>query len=78
VRCSGPVTAAATIPAAPVLALMAVGAVVAVLGHGARSRSVVALGLTLLFLATAAMVVVGFAAYQQDPNDPRPCTTALC
>jgi hypothetical protein len=72
------VTAAATLPAAPVLALMAVGAVIAVLGHGARSKTVVALGLTLLFLATAAMVVVGFAAYQQNPNDPRPCTTALC
>ena len=76
--CSVAVIAAATIPAAPVLALMAVGAVVAVLGHGARSRTVVAIGLTLLFLATAAMVVVGFAAYQQNPNDPRPCTTALC
>ena len=74
----GPVAAASTLPAAPVIALMAVGAIVAVLGHASRSKSVVAVGLVVLFIATAAMVVVGFAAYQQDPNDPRPCTTALC
>jgi disulfide bond formation protein DsbB len=70
--------AASTLPAAPVIALMFVGVLVALFGHGSRSRAIVALGLALLFLATAAMIVGGLAAYEQDPGDPRPCTTALC
>ena len=30
-----------------------------------------ATGLAILFLATAGMVVGGFAAFQDDPGDPR-------
>jgi hypothetical protein len=61
------------VPVAPVVAGMAVGVVVAVLGHVVQSSRVVAAGLVVLFLATAGMVVAGLAAYHQNPNDPRPC-----
>jgi hypothetical protein len=63
--------AASSIPAAPVIALMAVGVVVAIVGHATRSRGAVALGLAILFLATAGMIVGGFAAYQGGDSDPR-------
>ena len=60
------------IPAAPVLILMAVGVVVAVAGHLYGSRTVVGMGIFILFLATAAMVVGGFLAFQGGEQDPRP------
>jgi uncharacterized membrane protein len=60
------------VPAAPVLILMAVGVVVAILGHLYGSRTVVAMGIFILFLATAAMVVGGFIAFEGGENDPRP------
>jgi hypothetical protein len=63
--------AAAEITAAPVIALMFAGVVIAIAGHLFGSRAVVATGLAILFLATAAMVVGGFVAYQGDPTDPR-------
>jgi hypothetical protein len=62
-----------SIPAAPVIAAMLAGVVVATMGHAARNQRVVGVGLAILFLATAAMIVVGFAAFDQNPNDPRPC-----
>jgi hypothetical protein len=61
-----------TIPAAPVLALMGFGVLLAIAGHLYGSRSVVATGIAILFLATAAMVVGGFIAYQGEESDPRP------
>ena len=60
------------VPAAPVLILMAIGLFVAIGGHLYGSRTVVGMGIFILFLATAAMVVGGFVAYQGDENDPRP------
>ena len=68
------VLAASEIPAAPVLAIMAFGVLLAIGGHLYGSKSVVATGLAILFLATAAMVVGGYVAYQnEDSNtDPRP------
>jgi hypothetical protein len=66
------VSVPATIPAAPVLGLMALGVVVALFGHAARMRGAVALGLAILFLATAAMVLAGFADFRgSSGNDPR-------
>ena len=59
------------VPAAPVLILMAVGVLLAIGGHIYRSRTVVGMGLFILFLATAAMIVGGFVAYQGDEPDPR-------
>jgi len=63
--------AASDIPAAPVLAVMGLGVLVALGGHVVRSRGAVALGLVLVFLATAGMIVGGFAAFHQDSTDPR-------
>jgi hypothetical protein len=65
------VLAASDIPAAPVLGLMAIGVVIAIVGHVVRSKATVATGLAVLFLATAGMVVGGFAAFSQDSSDPR-------
>jgi hypothetical protein len=63
--------AASTLPAAPVLALMGFGVVVAIAGHAARARWLVITGLVILFLATAAMVVGGGVAFHGDQDDPR-------
>jgi hypothetical protein len=63
--------AASDIPAAPILALMAFGVVLAIVGHAMRSRGTVATGLAILFLATAGMIVGGFASFQDDSKDPR-------
>ena len=66
------VLAASDVPAAPVLAVMAFGVLLAIGGHLYGSKTVVATGLAILFLATAAMVVGGFVAYQGEESDPRP------
>ena len=66
------VLAMSDIPAAPVIGMMTLGVVIALVGHMSKSYRVVAVGLALLFIATALMVVVGLAAYNQDPSDPRP------
>ncbi len=60
-----------TIPAAPILALMAFGVLIAIGGHLYGSRSVAATGIAILFLATAGMVAGGFAAFQNEESDPR-------
>ena len=65
------VAAVSTVPAAPVIGLMAIGVVIALVGHATRSRGTVATGLAILFLATAGMVVGGFAAYHGGDTDPR-------
>lgn len=64
---------ASDIPAAPVVGLMAFGVVIAVLGHSARNTKVAGVGIAVLFVATALMVIVGYAAYNDNPNDPRDC-----
>ena len=66
------VLAADTLPASPVLALMALGILVAIAGHVAASPRIVGLGLALVFLATALMILGGFAAYEGGEQDPRP------
>jgi hypothetical protein len=60
------------VPAAPVLLLMAIGVLVAIGGHLYGSRTVVGMGIFILFLATAAMIVGGLLAYEQEDPDPRP------
>jgi hypothetical protein len=60
-----------TLPAAPILAMMAIGVLIAIGGHVYRSRAVVATGLLILFVATAAMVVGGYLAYNGGDTDPR-------
>ena len=66
------VLAADTLPAAPVLALMAFGVIIAIGGHLYGSRGAVATGIAILFLATAAMVIGGYVAFTRDESDPRP------
>ena len=63
--------AAETIPAAPVLIFMAVGVIVATIGHASKSRSLVIAGLTILFMATFAMVVGAYVAYERGETDIR-------
>jgi hypothetical protein len=63
--------AAAELPAAPVVGAMTFGVVVALVGHITRDQKVVAVGLGVLFLATAAMVVLGYAAWEGGEVDPR-------
>jgi fatty acid desaturase len=60
------------VPAAPVLILMFFGVLLAIGGHLYGSKTVVGMGIFVLFLATAAMIVGGFLAYEQDDVDPRP------
>ncbi|HEU4658818.1 MAG TPA: hypothetical protein VFR97_14915 [Capillimicrobium sp.] len=67
------VLAVSGISAAPVIAVMGFGVLVTLAGHVLKVRYVVATGLAILFLATAAMLAGGYAAYHDDPSaDPRP------
>ena len=45
---------------------------IAIAGHIGANARVVGLGLALVFLATALMVLGGFAAYEGGETDPRP------
>ena len=64
--------AASDVPAAPVLILMFLGVGLAIFGHLYGSNTVVGFGIFVVFLATIAMVVGGYIAYNDDPKDPRP------
>jgi hypothetical protein len=66
------IAATETIPAAPIVVLMGIAVLLTIGGHLYGARSIVAAGLAILFLATAAMVVGGYIAYQGDETDPRP------
>ncbi len=57
--------------ALPVLAAMAFGVTLAFVGHVAKNRLVVAVGIASLFVATAMMIIVGMAAYNDAPGDPK-------
>jgi uncharacterized Zn-binding protein involved in type VI secretion len=72
VRAALVLAASGDVPAAPVLALMGMGVVVAIVGHMARSPRVVAAGIAILFAATILMIIGGLAAFQGDETDPRP------
>lgn len=61
----------ADIPAAPVFGLMTFGIVIAIAGHIVRDRRAVAIGIAVLFVATALMIIGGLVAYQGDDTDPR-------
>jgi hypothetical protein len=67
-----PALGATSLSALPVLVLMAAGIVIAIAGHVVRSARMVGAGLALVFLATALMILGGFAAFQGDERDPRP------
>ena len=44
---------------------------VTVLGHAAKMKNLIVIGLLMLFMATAAMVVGGYIAYNAEESDPR-------
>lgn len=60
-----------TLPAAPVLIFMAFGVLLALVGHASKSRGLVVTGLAILFMATAALVVGAYVAYEGGETDPR-------
>ena len=70
--------AATEIPAAPVVVFMALGVLVALVGHASKSRSLILTGLMMLFLATGAMFVGAYAAFQEGEADPRPECGKTC
>ena len=72
------VLAASEIPVAPVVIFMAVGVLIAMFGHASKSRSTVMAGLMILFIATGAMFVGAYIAYQGDESDPRPECGKTC
>lgn len=65
--------AASDLSAAPVAALIALGVIVGIAGHIARSRRTVVTGIAILFVATALLIAGAYVAYTDDPADPRPC-----
>ena len=72
------VIAAGEIPAAPVVGVMAFGLVVAIVGHVAKNNALVGLGIAVLFLATAAMVLLAYRDFQGGESfDPRPKDPSL-
>ena len=67
------VIAAGEIPAAPVVGVMAFGLIMAIIGHISKSNLLVGLGIGILFLATAAMVLLAYIDYSGGGSfDPRP------
>jgi hypothetical protein len=61
--------AASQLSAAPVIAVMGFGVLVAIAGHATRARWLVVTGLVILFVATAGMLVGGYVAFH-DGSDP--------
>ena len=68
-----PLRGASDLSPTPVALLIGFGVVVGIVGHLAGSRRTVAVGITILFIATALLMVGGYMAYRDDPVDPRPC-----
>ena len=64
---------ASDLSATPVALLIGFGVIVGIVGHLAGSRRTVAVGIAILFAATALLLVGGYLAYRDDPADPRPC-----
>ena len=59
--------------ATPVALLIGFGVLVAIVGHLAGSRRTVAVGIAILFVATALLVAGAYVSYRDDPGDPRQC-----
>jgi hypothetical protein len=64
---------ASDLSATPVALLIGFGVIVGIAGHLAGSRRTVAVGIAILFAATALLLLGGYLAFQDDPGDPRPC-----
>jgi hypothetical protein len=68
-----PLLGASDLSATPVALLIGFGVFVGIVGHLAGSRRTVAVGIAILFAATALLLLGGYLAFQDDPVDPRPC-----
>jgi hypothetical protein len=68
-----PLLGASDLSATPVALLIGFGVFVGIVGHLAGSRRTVAVGIAILFAATALLLLGGCLAFQDDPGDPRPC-----
>ncbi len=72
------VIAAGEIAAAPVVGAMAFGLIMALVGHVAKNDVIVGLGIAVLFVATAAMVLLAYLDFQGGGSvDPRPTDPKL-
>ena len=70
---AAPPLGASDLSATPVALLIALGVVIGIVGHLAGSRRTVAVGIAVLFIATALLLIGGYLAFRDDPADPRPC-----
>jgi hypothetical protein len=68
-----PLLGVSDLSATPVALLIGFGVFVGIVGHLAGSRRTVAVGIAILFAATALLLLGGYLAFQDDPVDPRPC-----
>ncbi len=55
----------------PYLIIMLAGFVIGIYGHAAKSRLVVAIGIFLVFLATA-LIPIALTIFADDPEPPGP------
>jgi hypothetical protein len=70
------VLAATALSSGTVAAVIGLGAVVALAGHLAGSRRIVAIGIAILLAGSVLMIAGGYLAFRDDPADPRPCAEA--
>ena len=68
-----PLLGASDLSATPVALLIGFGVFVAIVGHLVGSRRTVAVGIAILFAASALLLLGGYLAFHDDPVDPRPC-----
>ncbi len=59
--------------ATPVALLIGFGVLVAIVGHLAGSRRTAAIGIAVLFIATALLIAGAYDSYNGTAVDPRPC-----
>jgi hypothetical protein len=59
--------------ATPVALLIGFGVLVAIVGHLAGSRRTVAVGIAILFVATALLIVGAYISFSDNAVDPRQC-----
>ena len=68
-----PLLGASDLSATPVALLIGFGVLVGIAGHLAGSRRTVAVGIAILFVATALLMLGAYSAFQDGSVDPRPC-----
>jgi hypothetical protein len=59
--------------ATPVVLLIGFAVLIAIVGHLAGSRRTVAVGIAILFVATALLIAGAYVSYRDDQVDPRQC-----